>query len=208
MARGADRLCRGIIDSWSLAMPWELLAMLVFAASFAQAATGIGFGVIVGPLFIHAYGYDRAVVETALFSLAAAAVCSAKSLRWVAPRFAADRDAAGRAGDRRGAGLSRGAKCHRRGVRPSPLRAERHAAVAGDGGPPRRRRGGGVAERAAEGLCAHGMRRRHRRVLVRRAGADRGMGPCACRPRGARHPQARSARSTSPTVWACASVAA
>lgn len=70
-------------------MPWELLAPLVFVASFAQAATGIGFGVIAGPLLIHAYGYDRAVVETALFSLAVAAVCSVKSLRWVELRFVA-----------------------------------------------------------------------------------------------------------------------
>lgn len=70
-------------------MPWELLAPIVFAASFAQAATGIGFGVIAGPFLLHAYGYDRAVVETSLYSIAVAAVCSATSLRAVAWRPAA-----------------------------------------------------------------------------------------------------------------------
>lgn len=29
-------------------MPWELLGVLVFAASFAQAATGIAIGTIIG----------------------------------------------------------------------------------------------------------------------------------------------------------------
>lgn len=62
-------------------MSWEVLAAPVFAASFAEAATGIGFGIITGRLLIQAHGYDRAVVETAHFSLAVAIVCSAKSLR-------------------------------------------------------------------------------------------------------------------------------
>jgi len=79
---------RGVIDRRSLKMSWELLGVLIFAASFAQAATGIGFGVIAGPFLIHAHGYDHAVVETAIFSLAVAAVCSARSLGSVERRFA------------------------------------------------------------------------------------------------------------------------
>jgi hypothetical protein len=59
-------------------MPVEALALVVFAGAFAQSATGVGFGVIAGPFLLLAYGYERAVVETAIFSLLVALVSATK----------------------------------------------------------------------------------------------------------------------------------
>jgi len=55
-------------------MPLEALAPVIFAGAFAQSATGVGFGVIAGPFLLHAYGYERAIAETAVFSLLVAGI--------------------------------------------------------------------------------------------------------------------------------------
>ena len=70
-------------------MPVEILALIVFAGAFVQSATGIGFGVISGPFLLHAYGYDRAIGETAVFSLVVAVVSAAGQFSAAEPRATA-----------------------------------------------------------------------------------------------------------------------
>ncbi|HKA73323.1 MAG TPA: sulfite exporter TauE/SafE family protein [Xanthobacteraceae bacterium] len=70
-------------------MPVEVLALIVFAGAFVQSATGIGFGVISGPFLLHAYGYDRAIAETAVFSLVVAVVSAAGQSSAAEPRATA-----------------------------------------------------------------------------------------------------------------------
>jgi uncharacterized protein len=59
-------------------MPLEALIPVVFAGAFAQSATGVGFGVIAGPFLLHAYGYERAIAETAVFSILVAAISASR----------------------------------------------------------------------------------------------------------------------------------
>lgn len=49
-----------------------LLAAIVFAGAFVQAASGVGFGVVAGPCLLHLHGYERAMTETAAFSVVVA----------------------------------------------------------------------------------------------------------------------------------------
>jgi len=63
-------------------MPLEtLLLLIVFAGSFVQSATGVGFGVVAGPYLFQVCGYDRAIVETAVFSLLSALITAALQFR-------------------------------------------------------------------------------------------------------------------------------
>lgn len=50
-------------------MTVAVLAAVVFAGAFAQAATGIGFGVVAGPLLLQAQGYHGGMAATAALSL-------------------------------------------------------------------------------------------------------------------------------------------
>ncbi len=52
----------------------EILTGIVFVGGFAQAATGIGFGIVAGPFLIRAFGPDAGLVLTCVFSLASALV--------------------------------------------------------------------------------------------------------------------------------------
>lgn len=62
-------------------MSLQVLALVVFAGAFAQAATGVGFGVVAGPFLLLAWGYDRAIVETAAFCLLVALITAALQFR-------------------------------------------------------------------------------------------------------------------------------
>jgi uncharacterized membrane protein YfcA len=51
-----------------------LITGIVFAGGFAQAATGVGFGIVAGPFLIEAFGYDAGLALICILSVASAGV--------------------------------------------------------------------------------------------------------------------------------------
>ena len=81
-----ERLARGGWDLFGLAT--DLIVLVVVAGAFVQTTTGLGMGVIAGPVLMQVRGYEQGVFETAALCLIASVACIFRDAKLIERREA------------------------------------------------------------------------------------------------------------------------